>query len=188
MKNRLNLVIPNRVECATPNSTPQTPTSTTEPTKPKQGSPFYAEPADAIAQAAVIRRQVRNPLNLSQRHSNPSSFHTRLAESQILEESGSYNNIADDQSTVNSSTELISPSKAVITSTSVDNLSRGRPFNLIGNLRRSGGSAKPVQPPIIKQYLMQQQLANNKDNSWTLDNSWQFIGKFNKKTHLSITN
>lgn len=38
----------------------------------KQGSPFYAEPADSLSQAAVPKRFLgRNVIPVTQRHSNP---------------------------------------------------------------------------------------------------------------------
>ncbi|XP_044730872.1 protein sprint isoform X2 [Chrysoperla carnea] len=165
IKNRLNLVMPNRTNSPSFKDTSPSPRIDSPTPKPKQGSPFYAEPADSIAQAAVIRRQqIRGPLNLSQRHSNPSSFHIKL-ESQILEENRLEN------------VDLVSSP----VSTSVDNLTcvnKGAKFNLIGNCRRSG--AKPVQPPIIKQYLQ----GVKQDPSWTLDNSWQFIGNESDDSYI----
>lgn len=38
----------------------------------KQGSPFYAEPADSLSQSAVPKRLLgRNMVPVTQRHSNP---------------------------------------------------------------------------------------------------------------------
>lgn len=49
-----------------------TPAQQEEATVQKQGSPFYAEPADSLSQSAVPKRLLnRNMVPVTQRHSNP---------------------------------------------------------------------------------------------------------------------
>lgn len=55
----------------TPNSDSPDRDNPLAPAATKQGSPFYAEPADSIAQPAVPRRLIKNAFSLQQRHSNP---------------------------------------------------------------------------------------------------------------------
>lgn len=69
-RNRLGLLLPPTIEVPSPSSD-TTPTQTTPiQSRSKQGSPFYAEPADALGN--VIRRSQRaSALPQSQRHSEP---------------------------------------------------------------------------------------------------------------------
>lgn len=73
-----------------------TPTQTPVQPRSKQGSPFYAEPADALGN--VIRRSNRgNPLNQSHRHSEPLKGPARVPFCQVLspiESEKSHNNIS----------------------------------------------------------------------------------------------
>ncbi|XP_067637546.1 protein sprint isoform X2 [Eurosta solidaginis] len=49
-----------------------TPTADTPASRSKQGSPFYAEPADALREASILRRSQRGPLlPANHRHSEP---------------------------------------------------------------------------------------------------------------------
>lgn len=69
-RNRLGLLISPHVKVPSPMSE-STPVQTPSQSRSKQGSPFYAEPADALA-GDVIRRSQRNSLlPKSQRHSEP---------------------------------------------------------------------------------------------------------------------
>lgn len=52
IKNRLNLVMPNRTNSPSFKDTSPSPRIDSPTPKPKQGSPFYAEPADSIAQVS----------------------------------------------------------------------------------------------------------------------------------------
>lgn len=64
-----------------------------EAPSPKQGSPFYAEPADSL-QASVPRRLLsRNLVPIQQRHSNPPALHSHSALNPGLEriDSGEFN-------------------------------------------------------------------------------------------------
>ncbi|XP_017783155.1 PREDICTED: protein sprint [Nicrophorus vespilloides] len=90
---------------------------------PKQGSPFYAEPADALAQVPRRLFNNRNPLSLQQRHSNPPALHSHAILSSTLDrtESSEINDI----------------------SSSVDNLSPKQRL-----IKRP--ELKPVMPPSLK--------------------------------------
>lgn len=82
-RNRLGLLLPPSVEVPSPASD-TTPTQTPQQSRSKQGSPFYAEPADALGN--VIRRSQRSSLlSQTQRHSEPpkaplrtSQFHQKI--------------------------------------------------------------------------------------------------------------
>lgn len=70
-RNRLGLLISPHVEVPSPISE-STPVQTPIQSRSKQGSPLYAEPADALAAGNVVRRSQRNSLlPKSQRHSEP---------------------------------------------------------------------------------------------------------------------
>lgn len=138
----------------------------TTPVEPKLGSPFYAEPADAIKQAALKRRD-KQPTFTSQpsirnRHSDPTSLHQwppAVAGGGILER-------------IDSKEELITNGSF---SSSVDNLV------CLRKSRRSNGSiaapaknsVKPVEPPKIGQIK-----SKYNDATWAVDSSWEFIGKW----------
>lgn len=81
-RNRLGLMLPITVEMPSPGSD-TTPTQTTIQSRSNQGSPFYAEPADALGN--VIRRSQRiNPIPQSQRHSEPPKGPLRSQFCQVL--------------------------------------------------------------------------------------------------------
>ncbi|XP_063927550.1 protein sprint isoform X4 [Zophobas morio] len=105
---------------------------------PKQGSPFYAEPADSIA--PVPRRNLpKTMLPMQQRHSNPPGLFSHSPLSPGLEriESSDFN----------------------VMSSSVDNLS---PKHRFPGLRKP--EAKPVLPPSIKTKASDNWQI---DNGWT---------------------
>lgn len=78
-RNHLGLQLPS--EASSPGS--ETPVQTPINSRSKQGSPFYAEPADALGN--VIRRSQRNVLlPASHRHSEPSKGPMRTAFCQVL--------------------------------------------------------------------------------------------------------
>lgn len=81
-RNRLGLLLPLTTEVPSPVSD-TTPTQTPVQSRSKQGSPFYAEPADALGN--VIRRSQRgNPLSQSHRHSEPPKGPARAPFCQVL--------------------------------------------------------------------------------------------------------
>lgn len=116
---------------------------------PKQGSPFYAEPADSITQAqqtSVPRRLFRNPVPIQQRHSNPPALHSHAAALHAgmierIEHSTEFNEF----------------------SSSVDNLSPTQ--RLLSSLKRP--DVKPIMPPSVKPRT---------NDTWQLDNGWKFVG------------
>ncbi|XP_039756780.1 protein sprint isoform X7 [Pararge aegeria] len=118
--------------------------------KDHAGSPFYADPVDAIKEAALPPVQRRKLLragvmNLSQRYSEPPS------------QNHPYYPLRDMHSI-----EELSPSSPN-TSTSVDNLVslRGKP------------KMKPVEPPRV---AVKPPTGKN-EQTWAVDSSWQFINK-----------
>lgn len=82
-RNRLGLLLPlSVVEIPSPVSD-TTPTQTPVQPRSKQGSPFYAEPADALGN--VIRRSQRNaPVAPAHRHSEPPKGPARVPLCQVL--------------------------------------------------------------------------------------------------------
>lgn len=134
----------------------------------KQGSPFYAEPADAIRQAALAQVQRRRSKVTStsitqynsgrnHRHSDP----TMLLQWPAVAASGGLERI-------DSKEELCTPVSGL--SSSVDNLAVFR------HSRRSDPpkiKAKPVQPPKVG--IRPGGKVFN-DTSWAVDSSWEFIG------------
>lgn len=82
-RNRLGLLLPlNAVELPSPGSD-TTPTQTPVQSRSKQGSPFYAEPADALGN--VIRRSQRcHPVAQAHRHSEPPKGPIRVPLCQVL--------------------------------------------------------------------------------------------------------
>ncbi|XP_058803709.1 protein sprint, partial [Phymastichus coffea] len=151
-RNKLGLHVLARSE----SNSPMTPMET------KQGSPFYAEPADAILRPslALVARRRPKPLNTVAskfRHSEPGWLQAQLSGNCHL---GVLHPIDwDDSEETEDKTPLIS--------SSVDNLAK----------RLSSGkekkclpcAAKPVQPPKIKPKIFS-------DTSWAVDSSWEFIG------------
>lgn len=77
-RNRLGLLLPLQSDLTATSSAAATPTdSAATPSRSKQGSPFYAEPADALGN--VIRRSQRSaPSPASHRHSEPAKGGGRL--------------------------------------------------------------------------------------------------------------
>lgn len=118
------------------------------PHTPKQGSPFYAEPADSLAQGQQVpRRLVNRPapgIPMHHRHSNPPALHSHKTLNCGLER-------------VEDSTELIGG----VISASVDNLSPKQRFMGIKK-----PEVKPVQPPLVKPRI---------NDSWQIDNGWKFM-------------
>ncbi|XP_065205271.1 protein sprint isoform X2 [Planococcus citri] len=146
-----------------------TPEAATPAEPPKLGSPFYAEPADAIKQAAAaLKRRTKPPVftpqpSIRNRHSEPSSLHQWPPI--VLSGGGNLERI-------DSKEELITNGSF---SSSVDNLVALR------KPRYSNGSTvsasnpfsknvKPVEPPKIG-------LNKNKGGDWALDSSWEFFAK-----------
>ncbi|XP_052750300.1 protein sprint isoform X3 [Galleria mellonella] len=117
--------------------------------KDNAGSPFYADPVDAINEAALPpvqrRKLIRVGVNLSQRYSEPPN------------QNHPYYPLRDMHSI-----EELSPSSPN-TSSSVDNL-----VSL-----RSKPKVKPVQPPRI----ISKPPTGKNDQTWTIDSSWEFINK-----------
>lgn len=137
------------------------------PVEPKTGSPFYAEPADAIKQAAAFRRRIKPAgSNSSQalarnRHSDPTLLHQwppSIADGGMLER-------------IDSKEELITTNGSF--STSVDNLVT------FPNIRRKSGgnpaavkNIKPIDPPKVAP-------AKGKGGNeiWAVDSSWEFFSE-----------
>ncbi|XP_038212786.1 protein sprint isoform X8 [Zerene cesonia] len=117
--------------------------------KDNAGSPFYADPVDALKEAAMLpvtrRKLLRVGVSLSQRYSEPPS------------QNHPYYPLRDMQSI-----EELSPSSPN-TSTSVDNL-----VSL-----RSKPKMKPVEPPRVGG----KPPAGKNEQTWAVDSSWQFINK-----------
>jgi len=157
--------------------------------EPKQGSPFYAEPADAIKQvtlsritpssrpynaphclqAAFLRRKSK-PFannNFRNRHSEPSFLHqwpALVGCSQLPR--------------IDSKEELLPPNGNYSTnqafSSSVDNIPLLR-----GSRREPLKTGKPVETPRVGAPKRGQ------DGSWAVDSSWEFIGNENDNANSS---
>ncbi|XP_076172717.1 src homology 2 domain-containing protein sprint isoform X4 [Ptiloglossa arizonensis] len=124
----------------------------------KQGSPFYAEPADAIAQGAVViprRRPRNNPATNKYRHSEPGWLQAPV----VLP--GNPNQLHPIDWEETEETE----DKTPLISSSVDNLAKRLGTKEPKKIPR----AKPVQPPKIRTKMLN-------DTSWAVDSSWEFIG------------
>lgn len=122
----------------------------------KQGSPFYAEPADAIAQSTAIipRRRLRNnPVSSKYRHSEPGWLQTPVGTNTNQLHSVDW----DESEETEDKTPLIS--------SSVDNLAKRLGTREVKKMPR----AKPVQPPKVRTKIFN-------DTSWAVDSSWEFIG------------
>ncbi|XP_043789708.1 protein sprint isoform X9 [Apis laboriosa] len=122
----------------------------------KQGSPFYAEPADAIAQNAAIiprRRPRNNPATNKYRHSEPGWLQTPAG--------ANSNQLHPIDWEEPEETE----DKTPLISSSVDNLAKRLGTKETKKIPR----AKPVQPPKIRTKVFN-------DTSWAVDSSWEFIG------------
>lgn len=139
------------------------------PAEPKLGSPFYAEPADAIKQAA-LKRRAKPPVftpqpSIRNRHSDPTLLHQwpPTVAGGVLER-------------IDSKEELITNGSF---SSSVDNLvalRKSRRSN--GSIASSTKTVKPVEPPKITQNR-----GKYSDATWAVDSSWEFIGKRRLKTN-----
>ncbi|CAD1475719.1 unnamed protein product [Heterotrigona itama] len=128
----------------------------------KQGSPFYAEPADAIAQNAAIiprRRPRNNPATNKYRHSEPGWLQTPVGAN-----SNQLHPIDWEES---EETE----DKTPLISSSVDNLAKRLGTKETKKIPR----AKPVQPPKIRTKVFN-------DTSWAVDSSWEFIDLLSLRT------
>lgn len=143
-RNKLGLIL-----AKSESNSPLTPES-------KQGSPFYAEPADAIAQSAAIiprRRPRNNPATNKYRHSEPGWLQNPVGAN-----SNQLHPIDWEES---EETE----DKTPLISSSVDNLAKRLGTKETKKIPR----AKPVQPPKIRTKVFN-------DTSWAVDSSWEFIG------------
>ncbi|XP_075977176.1 src homology 2 domain-containing protein sprint isoform X6 [Anticarsia gemmatalis] len=128
--------------------------------KDNAGSPFYADPVDALKEAALLqpvqrRKLLRVGVNLSQRYSEPPT------------QNHPYYPLRDMHSI-----EELSPSSPN-TSSSVDNL-----MSL-----RSKPKMKPVQPPRVAT----KPPTGKNDQTWTVDSSWEFINKNDEGSNESGT-
>ncbi|XP_061376814.1 protein sprint isoform X7 [Danaus plexippus] len=117
--------------------------------KEHAGSPFYADPVDAIKEAALLpvqrRKLLRSGISQSQRYSEPPT------------QNHPYYPLRDMHSI-----EELSPSSPN-TSTSVDNL-----VSL-----RAKPKMKPVEPPRVAA----KPPTGKNETTWAVDSSWQFITK-----------
>ncbi len=132
------------------------------PAEPKVGSPFYAEPADAIRQAGLKRRVKTNPSTSSNRHSDPVAglqWQPVIAGTGVLER-------------IDSKEELITNGTF---SSSVDNLVALRSSRQKSNGATSVAvkSMKPIEAPKVT--------ANKPKyvpEIWAVDTNWEYRGKF----------
>lgn len=132
----------------------------------KQGSPFYAEPADAIAQNAAIiprRRARNNPATNKYRHSEPGWLQTPTG--------ANSNQLHPIDWEEPEETE----DKTPLISSSVDNLAKRLGTKETKKIPR----AKPVQPPKIRTKVFN-------DTSWAVDSSWEFIGQLSLRFFLLL--
>nr|XP_050859391.1 protein sprint-like isoform X3 [Vespula vulgaris] len=143
-RNKLGLIL-----AKSESNSPLTPES-------KQGSPFYAEPADAIAQSAAIiprRRSKNNPATNKYRHSEPGWLQTPIG------------NNSNQLHPIDWEETEETEDKTPLISSSVDNLAKRLGTREVKKIPR----AKPVQPPKIRVKVFN-------DTSWAVDSSWEFIG------------
>ena len=182
-KNRLGLVINTGSGTNSITNSPMSPLSTEpkqqqaeqcgtmSPNSTKQGSPFYAEPADALRQAALVPRrrprpggqQITQQQARSHRHSDPASFQQWPV---LPHHTGHLERI-------DSNDELTTtPMSSSVDNLAVLKMSRNGNANQ-QNVNRPRG--KPVQPPRVRPKPVRGKCFN--DTSWTVDSSWEFIGK-----------
>ncbi|XP_063229245.1 protein sprint isoform X2 [Bacillus rossius redtenbacheri] len=170
-RNRLGLVI-NTSVCNSSTNSPMSPpsegkTQQPEEAAPKQGSPFYAEPADALKQSLCIPR--RRPRTMQQafphqprnhRHSDPASF-------QQWPVTASYH--------AGCVLERIDSTEELPLSSSVDNLALIKNSRNIAKVQQGANRprGKPVQPPRVKPNHVGGKSFS--DTSWAVDSSWEFI-------------
>lgn len=149
-RNKLGLVL-----AKSESNSPQTPES-------KQSSPFYAEPADAIVQNAIIiprrRTTKNNPALNKYRHSEPGWLQTPTGNN------ANQLHPIDCWEEPSEETE----DKTPLISSSVDNLAKRLAQT---KETKKIPRAKPVQPPKIRTKVFN-------DTSWAVDSSWEFIGTF----------
>ncbi|XP_011875825.1 PREDICTED: protein sprint-like [Vollenhovia emeryi] len=147
-RNKLGLVL-----AKSESNSPQTPES-------KQSSPFYAEPADAIVQNAIViprRRPTKNNPALNKyRHSEPGWLQTPTGNN------ANQLHPIDCWEEPSEETE----DKTPLISSSVDNLAKRLAQ---AKETKKIPRAKPVQPPKIRTKVFN-------DTSWAVDSSWEFIG------------
>lgn len=79
-RNRLGLLLTPTVDIPPSMNDCKTPIQTPQQTNCKRDSPFYAEPADALAGNVVRRSQRGNPLPKTQRHSEPAKGQSRTTQ------------------------------------------------------------------------------------------------------------
>ncbi|PSN53428.1 hypothetical protein C0J52_05143 [Blattella germanica] len=171
-RNRLGLVINTSSANNSNTNSPMSPEpkpQAEETATVKQGSPFYAEPADALRQAALVPRRRPRPGGQqlfphqprNHRHSDPASFQQWPV---LPHHTGQLERI-------DSNDELT----ATPLSSSVDNLALLKNSRngvaLQQNINRPRG--KPVQPPRVRPKNIRGKCFN--DTSWAVDSSWEFI-------------
>ncbi|RZF37491.1 hypothetical protein LSTR_LSTR013728 [Laodelphax striatellus] len=181
-RNRLKLSLntaANTPGCASEPHTPeQAPANTPSLTSAhKQGSPFYAEPADAIRAAALLQVQRRGgrvgqPTSKSHRHSDPAAF---IQWPGLPTTEGSCLERIDSKEELNISAATTTTTGL---SSSVDNLVTAR--HHVPPIAPSGGTkltrAKPVRPPKVGGVPSRPGAKIFSDTSWAVDSSWEFIG------------
>jgi hypothetical protein len=141
------------------NNNPITPES-------KQGSPFYAEPADAITRPTIDLVTRRRPKALNSttnkfRHSEPGWLQAQLVTRCNLGVTALHSIDWDDSEETEDKTPLIS--------SSMDNLAKR--LNTKDQKKCLPTMTKSVQATKIKPRIFN-------DTSWTVDSSWEFIGKY----------
>lgn len=179
-RNRLGLIINTGSGANSNTNSPMSPPSsepkqlseesgTVTPNSTKQGSPFYAEPADALRQAAMVPRRRPRPGGQqlfqhqprNHRHSDPASFQQWPA---LPHHTGQLERI-------DSNDELA----ATPLSSSVDNLALLKNSrNGVITQQNNRPRGKPVQPPKVRPKNIRGKCFN--DTSWAVDSSWEFIG------------
>ncbi|GLH14936.1 Protein sprint [Gryllus bimaculatus] len=157
--------------------------SPAEEMQPKQGSPFYAEPADALKQAAIVPRRRPRPQQLllsgpRHRHSDPTLLQqwpsagpsASAGRPGVLERIDSSDELPPMSSSVDNLAVLRGPS-AVSTDRARNGAVPAAQVPPPSGAGRARG--KPVQPPRIKPMGMGKSF---NDTSWAVDSSWEFIG------------
>lgn len=133
---------------------------------PKQSSPFYAEPADAL----VVRRKGRLSFNKS-RHSDPFSFNNWSVHMNPYLSGGNILGRIDSQNDVDE--ELNCKAKSSLSFDNIINLKK-KEIDAKPNGQQKAQNAikaKPVRPPKIHNMLLEKPQQN-----WAVDSSWEFIG------------
>nr|CAD7458888.1 unnamed protein product [Timema tahoe] len=186
-KNRLGLVI-NTNTCNSNSHSPLSPPSDGKSDEhgpsasnhTKQGSPFYAEPADALKQSSVIaRRRPRVVQSAFPHHQSRNHRHSDPAFFQQWPASTSYHA---------GGLERIDSTEELPLSSSVDNLALLKNSRNITATQTSGGNkpkGKPVQPPRVRPSHGAGKSFN--DTSWAVDSSWEFIGEVGDNGQRRVT-